>query len=150
MKRLTFSTLCLILCGCQKNDPSPASATPNSAPTAPASAATAPATPAVTNPFSTLVGRWQRTDADYVIAIKSISPDGKADAAYFNPSPINVSWALAKSVDKSLTLELELRDQNYPGCLYKLSTTSTPGMISGTYYQAMTQMTYPVSFVREP
>ena len=35
--------------------------------------------------FDRLVGNWVRPDGGYVIEISKIYPDGKVDAAYFNP-----------------------------------------------------------------
>ena len=45
--------------------------------------------------FDRLIGSWVRPDGGYVIEIRKIHPDGKVDAAYFNPSPIHVSRSTA-------------------------------------------------------
>ena len=45
--------------------------------------------------FQPLMGRWQRTDGSYVIEIHSIDTEGKIEAGYFNPNPINVEKAQA-------------------------------------------------------
>src|SRR5262245_38211615 len=42
---------------------------------------------------SRLVGRWQRPDGGYVIEIRNVATNGKLDAGYFNPRPINVARA---------------------------------------------------------
>ncbi len=128
----------LIFVGCKKSDTAPGA--PHPAPSPAVAAA---------NPFASLVGKWRRTDGDYTIEIKSITPEGKADAAYFNPSSIHVSWALAQKRDSGLSLELELRDQNYPGCLYKLTPQSSPDQLAGTYFQAMSKEEFAVLFIRE-
>ncbi|MGA9534283.1 MAG: hypothetical protein WBR24_00105, partial [Desulfobacterales bacterium] len=43
--------------------------------------------------FQPLIGRWRRPDGGYVIEIRGIDADGKIDAGYFNPRPINVARA---------------------------------------------------------
>ena len=54
--------------------------------------------------------------AEYVIAIESVSPDGKVDARYLNPQPINVSRAEVKSgTRRGSALLVELRDEAIPG-----------------------------------
>ncbi len=144
MKRslLACIVLCLALTGCKKSEPAA------STPAAPSPAQGAPVVAAKS--LSSLVGKWRRADGDYALVIKSIASDGKAEATYFNPNPINVSWAQARVADTQLKLDVELRDVNYPGCLYQLTTSDAPNVLSGTYYQAMTKETYSVSFVREP
>jgi len=71
--------------------------------------------------FGVLVGRWERTDTPYVIEIRETTAEGKLKAAYFNPQPINVSRAEAGVKNGTLTVFVELRDTNYPGCTYKLT-----------------------------
>jgi hypothetical protein len=53
--------------------------------------------------FQPIIGRWQRTDAGYVIEIRSIAPDGKITAGYFNPRPINVEQAQVEMLDAGLS-----------------------------------------------
>jgi hypothetical protein len=138
--------LCLLLCcsaisGCSRSE-SPAtktSATP---------AATKAATPA--GDWNRLRGRWLRPDGDYVLEIKSIGDDGRAEANYFNPNPIHVAWARVANTDGVIKLEVELRDVNYPGCLYKLSYAPDRDQLAGTYFQAQMQETHQIFFVREP
>ncbi len=45
--------------------------------------------------FGTLKGRWVRTDGGYILSVKDVDPDGKMDAAYYNPRPVNISKAQA-------------------------------------------------------
>src|SRR3972149_9475324 len=61
-----------------------------------------------------LKGKCVRQDGGYVIEIRSISVDGKLDAAYFNPASIHVSRAEATQDGTTTKLYLELRDVNYP------------------------------------
>ena len=49
-----------------------------------------------------------------------------------------------------IKVAVELRDQNYPGCLYKLTYLADKDRLVGTYFQAQMQQTYEVEFVREP
>src|SRR5687768_14395731 len=60
-----------------------------------------------------LVGKWQRTAGDYALDVRRIGAEGRADAAYFNPGPINVSRAEVKQDGGRLVLFVELRDVNY-------------------------------------
>ena len=74
-----------------------------------------------------LVGRWVRTDSNggYTLEIKTASADGKLDAGYFNPNPINVSRAEWQKKEGSLVVVVELRDVNYPGSTYTLNFSKT-------------------------
>jgi hypothetical protein len=116
---------------------------------APSSAATAAAM-ADTSAMDRLKGRWLRPDGGYVLAIGSIDEGGRAEAGYFNPNPIRVAWAMVRPEGDGLKLEVELRDQNYPGCLYKLKYNPEKDHLVGTYFQAQAQQTYDVEFVRTP
>ena len=70
--------------------------------------------------FQPLIGRWQRTDGSYVIKIRSIASDGKIEAGYFNPCPINFEKAQASKDKSILKVEMTLRDVGYPGSSYTL------------------------------
>lgn len=95
-----------------------------------------------------LQGRWVRTDAPYVIEL-SYAGDESLQAAYYNPRPINV--AMTKStVQKGLRqVMIELRDANYPGSTYLLSYDRQHDLLSGYYFQAVSQQTFEVVFVRQ-
>ncbi len=68
-----------------------------------------------------LVGKWRRLEGGYIIDVRAAGKDGKLDAAYFNPRPINVSQAQWKrGPDQSLGVFVELRDTGYPGATYRL------------------------------
>jgi hypothetical protein len=43
--------------------------------------------------FAKLKGKWQRPDGGYVLEVRGVADDGKIDAAYLNPNPINVARA---------------------------------------------------------
>ncbi len=94
-------------------------------------------------------GRWLRVDGGYVLAINAVDAEGRAEAAYFNPSPIKVAWGKVTNEGATLKVNVELRDVNYPGCLYKLSYVPATDRLVGTYFQAQQQQTYDVEFARE-
>ena len=111
----------------------------------PREAASAPAA-ATAADYQPISGRWARTDGDYVIEIKSVTADGKVDAAYLNPRPIHVARAEASRDGGVLRLFMELRDAGYPGCLYKLALDKSAALLTGTYFQAAQNETYEVTF----
>jgi len=100
--------------------------------------------------FAKAKGRWARMDGGYVLAINAVDGDGRAEAAYYNPNPIKVAWGKVTNEGAVLKLNVELRDVNYPGCLYKLSYVPATDRLVGTYFQAQQQQTYEVEFAREP
>ena len=95
-----------------------------------------------------LIGNWVRTDGGYIISVRSVGPEGRVDAAYFNPRPINVSRAEAVVKGKTARLFIELRDEGYPGSTYTLEYDSTNDALVGVYFQAVQQQSYNVIFVR--
>jgi hypothetical protein len=132
----------LVLAACKRAEtpaPAAASAATPSAGIAPAGA-----------PLAKAKGRWLRPDGGYILAITAIEADGRAEAGYFNPNAIHVAWATVKAEGEAVKVTVELRDQNYPGCLYKLSYIPEKDRLVGTYFQAQQQQTYEVEFVREP
>jgi hypothetical protein len=138
---LLLALCCAAISGCNRSAPpaEKSSATP---------AATKAATPA--GDWNRLRGRWLRPDGDYVLEVKSVGDDGRAEVNYFNPSPIHVAWARVANTAGVLKLDVELRDVNYPGCLYKLTYAPDRDQLSGTYFQAQMQETHQIFFVREP
>lgn len=94
-------------------------------------------------------GRWIRPDGGYLLTIGSVGADGRADVGYFNPNPVNVAWGTVKSEGGQVKIQVELRDRNYPGCLYKLTYVPEKEQLAGTYFQAQMQETYDIVFVRE-
>ncbi|MEZ5198839.1 MAG: hypothetical protein R2764_21425 [Bacteroidales bacterium] len=93
-------------------------------------------------------GFWARTDGGYTIEIKEVKPEGKLDAAYFNPNPINVGKSSWREQDGCLQLYIELRDKNYPGSTYQLTYDKNSDMLTGTYYQALAKETFDIAFSR--
>ncbi|MBC2716574.1 MAG: hypothetical protein HF978_14820 [Desulfobacteraceae bacterium] len=99
--------------------------------------------------FQKLIGRWVRTDGGYVIELSKIHPDGRAEATYLNPRPINVSRSTVSEVDGVIILFIELRDQGYPGSTYELKYHPDHDMMVGVYFQAAIQQSYDVVFQRK-
>jgi hypothetical protein len=133
--------LCALLASCgNKTEPPPA-------PPAPPTNAT-PAAAAVSPELARLAGKWERPDGGYVLEIKRVDPSGKLDVAYYNPDPIHVSRAVAWRENGTAKLVVELRDVNYPGCIYKLEHDPQNDQLFGQYYQAALQETYEVAFSR--
>jgi hypothetical protein len=96
-----------------------------------------------------LEGTWMRTDGTYSIQIVDVLEDGKLDAKYFNPNPINVGRAGWRTMDGEIQIFVELQDRNYPGSLYQLTYSEEDKTLSGTYYQAVSRQTYEVEFRKE-
>jgi len=112
----------------------------------------APAAPPATGKSDTarLVGKWRRLEGGYIIDIRAAASDGKLDAAYFNPRPINVSQAQWKrGPDRSLGVFVELRDTGYPGATYRLVYRAAEDSLAGTYTQPASGQTFEVTFVRQ-
>ncbi len=98
--------------------------------------------------FSVLVGDWRRPDGGYVLHIARVSGNGDVDASYFNPASVHVAKALASQGDGRLKVYVQLRDVNYPGSTYRLTYDSADDRLKGTYYQAVAQETFQISFWR--
>ncbi|NQT69071.1 MAG: hypothetical protein HQ552_05775 [Desulfobacteraceae bacterium] len=94
------------------------------------------------------MGRWQRTDGGYIIEIRSIAPDGKITAGYFNPRPINVEQAQASMQKDHIKVEVKLRDVGYPGSAYTLAYTPDKDALLGYYYHAVSGQYFEVVFIR--
>lgn len=97
-----------------------------------------------------LLGRWLRQDGGYVLKFKDVSQPDKLAVAYLNPNEIHVARAAATRRDDALRVEIELRDVNYPGCVYELTYDQAEDRLRGTYFQAALGETYDVEFAREP
>lgn len=155
-----FSLLMLgaLLPACRKNE-APAAAAAPAAPVAPAAApvpeptpapvaVAAPAAPAVN--LDKVQGEWMRKDGGYRLVIGAIGAEGHAKGEYFNPNPIKVAWTRVRAEGGVIKVDLELRDTNYPGCLYKLTYDAAGDRLVGTYFQAQMQETYDIEFARQP
>jgi len=98
--------------------------------------------------FAKLEGKWLRPDGGYILEIRSAAPDGKLDAAYFNPRPIHVAKAEASRDGERVKVFIELRDVNYPGSTYTLAYDPTDDQFKGDYFQAALKQNFDVFFTR--
>lgn len=98
--------------------------------------------------FWPLLGRWQRSDGGYIIEVRRIHADGRIEAGYYNPRPINVGGARASISAEKIMIELELRDRGYPGSTYTLIYLADKDVLRGNYYHAPTRQNLGVFFVR--
>lgn len=96
-----------------------------------------------------LIGRWQRTDAGYVIDIRSVDRFGEVDALYLNPNPIHVSQARVSDTDDQLELFIELVDVGYPGATYRLGYSPEYDVLAGLYHQPTAGQDFEVVFERK-
>lgn len=124
-------------------------APPVVAPPTLADATNLPAPGAASNAkFEKLQGKWMRPDGGYILEIRSAAADGKLDAGYFNPRPINVAKAVALQDGQAVKVFIELRDVNYPGSTYTLVYEAGSDQLKGIYYQALQQQQFEVYFER--
>jgi hypothetical protein len=93
-------------------------------------------------------GSWRRTDAGYTIEIEEIRSDGSLKAAYYNPSPINVSRAEASQDEDTIKIVVEMRDVGYPGSTYDLVYDAEGDRLVGTYFAAASGQQFEVEFER--
>lgn len=96
-----------------------------------------------------LRGRWVRPDGGYVIELGNAEPDGRLEASYFNPRPINVSRAEWHRSDDGLHVFVELRHASYPGATYKLRYLPATDQLAGDYFQPLHQQAFRVHFLRK-
>jgi hypothetical protein len=99
--------------------------------------------------FENLIGRWLRPDGGYIIEIRSISTDGRMDAAYLNPRPIHVARAEASWKKGQQEVFIELQDTGYPGSTYTLDYHPDRDAFTGVYFQATLKQAFEVVFVRQ-
>jgi len=98
--------------------------------------------------FQTLNGRWLRPDGGYVLEVRAVDPNGKIDAAYLNPKPINIAKAEATRDGSAVKVFVELRAPNYPGSTYTLTYDPQQDQLKGIYFQAVERQNFAVAFVR--
>jgi hypothetical protein len=140
-----FMTGFLAGCGKQEADAPP----PATAPAAVVNPTNLPGVAATGSAaFAKLTGKWVRPDGGYVLEIRSVAPDGKLDAGYFNPKSIHVARAVATVAGERLKVFVELRDVNYPGSTYTLTYDPSQDQLTGDYFQAVARETYDVFFKR--
>ncbi|MCU0785585.1 MAG: hypothetical protein MUF81_16385 [Verrucomicrobia bacterium] len=135
-----------ILSACAKKEDAP-----SPAPSPTTVNATNPPAPAA-NPspgFEKLKGKWLRPDGGYILEIRTATAEGKLEAGYFNPRPINVAKAEASQEGATVKVFIELRDVNYPGSTYTLVYQPAADRLVGNYFQAAMGQNFEVEFVRQ-
>jgi hypothetical protein len=95
-----------------------------------------------------VIGRWVRSDGGYYLEFHYNEKDGKFTAAYYNPRPINVSKTELNHDKDTINIFVELRDVNYPGSTYALEYDTGTDRLTGTYFQAVNEVTYAIEFIR--
>ena len=126
----------LLAAACSSNEPAPVKR----------ATTTSPAASVVD--FQKLVGRWLRNDMSYMIEISNVSADGKLEARYQNPQPIQVSRAEAKEANGALDVLVELTDKGYPGSYYTLTYAPVEDLLRGVYHHLGLQQNFDVVFFR--
>jgi len=96
-----------------------------------------------------LIGRWLRPDGGYILEIRSIGADGRMDAVYLNPRPINVARAEVSWKNDNQEVFIELQDTGYPGSTYTLDYNPAQDAFTGVYFQATLKQAFEVVFVRQ-
>jgi uncharacterized protein (DUF2147 family) len=140
---LAVALAAAVLSGCGKNAAAPPAALP-----ATVNSTNQPAAAATHPEFQKLIGKWLRPDGGYILEVRSVAPDGKMEAGYFNPRPINVAKAEVSQDGGSVKVFLELRDVNYPGSTYTLIYDPANDRLTGNYFQAALNQTFDVFFTR--
>jgi hypothetical protein len=107
---------------------------------------TAAAAPRIS--IDVLKGTWVRPDGGYTIAIRSIDPNGRIEATYFNPNPLPFAKAQALPEGTSLRVFFELQAGGYAGSTYELTYDPASDRLKGTYYQAVVKQKFDVNFLR--
>ena len=141
---LTVAVLAIVMVGFLVSS-RPSGAARGQSPTSPA-----PVTAEPPSLYGALLGRWARTDGDYLLEVRAVDGTGKAQVGYFNPRPIHVARAEARREGEQLTIVIVLEDVGYPGSYYTLRYSPTDKQLSGEYYQAALQQTFEVIFTRLP
>jgi phosphoglycolate phosphatase-like HAD superfamily hydrolase len=98
--------------------------------------------------YQKLVGQWLRPDGGYILDIEYCHPDGKMEAGYYNPRPINISKAQATRIAGKTELFVELRDAGYPGSYYTLTFDSERNRLDGIYHHLGLNQKFEVYFIR--
>jgi uncharacterized protein (DUF2147 family) len=106
--------------------------------------------PAAAKPdIDALKGAWVRPDGGYMIAIKSVAPNGELEAMYFNPKPLPFAKAHAFRKGTTVHVFFELRAGGYGGSTYELTYDPASDRLKGTYYQAVAKQKFDVHFARK-
>lgn len=99
--------------------------------------------------YTAIEGEWLRRDGGYVIKVSDVQPDGLAIVEYFNPRPINVAEAAISTQKGLVKLFVRFQDKGYEGSTYTLYYYAEKDALAGFYYQAATDRTFEVIFIRK-
>ena len=106
---------------------------------------------ALTPDMLAIQGLWIRTDAPYVIELRSTLGNGVSlQAKYFNPKPVNVEKTEMVEKNGQLHVLVVLQDVNYQGSYYFLSYNREKDILQGNYFHAASQQKFKVNFIRKP
>ena len=135
--RLALAALTLLSPACGRPAPEAAAPVPT------------PAATAIPSPDpQALVGRWARSDANYIIEITKVGPGGSLEATYANPQPIHVSRSEWTVKDGRVMMAIELTDRNYPGNYYTLALDPGSDSLTGVYNHLGLKQSFDVAFSR--
>jgi hypothetical protein len=95
-----------------------------------------------------LKGIWQRTDAAGELTISEIQDNGFLNATYYNPKGITIEKAVWLNSSDVLRIYILFREDKYPGSSFSLNYMIEKDMLLGTYFDALTNESYTVSFKR--
>ncbi|MFZ5832198.1 MAG: hypothetical protein ACOY3P_19105 [Planctomycetota bacterium] len=107
-----------------------------------------PSSKAMSTARDKMEGRWLRPDGGYVLEVKQIGDDGRAEVRYFNPRPINVAKAELRTEGKEPALFVEFDDAGYHGSTYTLLYSQEHDALYGIYFQAAAGQRFEVMFTR--
>lgn len=99
-----------------------------------------------------LVGRWNRTDGNYILEIIPVKKSKTVRVAYYNPKPIHIAQTKITSQNKvigAIKIFIKLQDKGYPGSTYTLHYIPSDDVLKGTYFHAGLQQQFPSLFIRE-
>jgi hypothetical protein len=96
-----------------------------------------------------LKGAWVRPDGGYTIEIRSIDPNGRVDATYYNPKALPFAKAQALPEGSTLRAFFEIQAGGYAGSTYELAYDPASDRLKGIYYQAVVKQKFDVVFVRK-
>jgi len=95
-----------------------------------------------------LKGIWERTDTIGEINISEILDNGFLNASYCNPRGINIEKAIWLNTSEVLRIYILFREDKYPGSSFSLNYLAEKDLLLGTYFDALTNESYTVSFKR--
>lgn len=95
-----------------------------------------------------LKGIWERTDAAGELKISEILPNGALRCTFTNPKSITIEKAVWSNTSDVLRIHILFREDSYPGSSFSLNYIAEKDQLLGTYFDALTNESYAVSFKR--